>query len=157
MYHAPSPYQLPSHPSPYRLHHTMPKPMRDKIHHFWITSNDHFTKQIHLFSNQNIFGCYTSMIICIQNHVSFLWVANFRSLTSGFASLPTLSRAFTVGHKCTTKNTGAFTQGGIYPCLLIPDTFSFSFIHPCDIVGCCPCETLKPGGPLTTRQLEEYV
>ena len=37
----------------------MLKPMCDKIHNFWITSNDHFTKQIHLFSNQKIFGCYT--------------------------------------------------------------------------------------------------
>ena len=103
-------------------YHTMPKSMRDKIHHFWITSNDHFTKQIHLFSNQKLFGCYTSMIIYIQNHV-FLWVANFQSLTAGFASLPTLSRVFTVGHICITKNNGAFTRGGVYPYLLIPDTY----------------------------------
>ena len=38
---------------------------------FWITSNDHFTKQIHLFSNQNLFGCYTPMIIYIQNSCVF--------------------------------------------------------------------------------------
>ena len=41
------------------------------------TSNDHLTKQFHLFSNQKLFGCYTSMIICIQNSCVFLWVANF--------------------------------------------------------------------------------
>ena len=52
-------------------YHTMTKPIRDKIHHFWITSNDHFTKQIHFSSNQKIFGCHTSMILCIQNHVCF--------------------------------------------------------------------------------------
>ena len=58
----------------------------------------------------------------------FLWVENFRGLTTGFTSLPTLSRAFTVGHICITKTNGAFTQGGVYPYLLIPDTyFHFSF------------------------------
>ena len=58
----------------------------------------------------------------------FLWVANFWGLTAGFASLPTLSRAFTVEHICITKTNGAFTRGGVYPYLLIPDTyFHFSF------------------------------
>ena len=97
MYHASSHYRLPSHPSFYLLNHTMPKPMCDKIHQFWITSNDHFTKQIYLFSNQNIFGCYTSMIICIQSSCVFLWVANFGGPTSGFIRLPTLLRHFTAG------------------------------------------------------------
>ena len=53
----------------------------------------------------------------------FLWVANFRGLTAGFASLPTHSWAFTVGHICIIKNNGAFTRGGIYPYLLLPDTY----------------------------------
>ena len=53
----------------------------------------------------------------------FLWVANFQGLTAGFACLPTLSRAFTIGHICITRNTEAFTRGGIYPCLLLPDTY----------------------------------
>ena len=35
----------------------------------------------------------------------------------------TLSRAFTVGHICIIKNTGAFTRGGSYSCLLLPDTY----------------------------------
>ena len=39
---------------------------------------------------------------------------------------------------CITKSTGAFTRGGIYPYLLLPDTFSFSCIQPCDLVECCP-------------------
>ena len=59
-------------------YHTMPKPVPDKIHHFWISSNDYFTKQVHLFLNQKLFGCYISMIIYIQNHMSFFSVANFR-------------------------------------------------------------------------------
>ena len=53
----------------------------------------------------------------------FLWLANFRGLTTGFASLPILSRAFTVGRICITKNNRAFTRGGIYPYLLLPDTY----------------------------------
>ena len=58
----------------------------------------------------------------------FLWVANFKGFTAGFASLPTLSWTFTVGHICITKTNGAFTRGGVYPYLLIPDTcFHFSF------------------------------
>ena len=59
----------------------------------------------------------------------FLWVANFRVLTASFASLPTLSQAFTVGHICITKSNGAFTRGGVYPYLLIPDTY-FNFPFP---------------------------
>ena len=53
----------------------------------------------------------------------FLWVANFWGLTVGFASLSTLTRAFIVGHICITKTNGAFTQGGVYPYLLIPGTY----------------------------------
>ena len=56
----------------------------------------------------------------------FLWVANFRGLITGFASLPTLLRAFTVGYICITKNNEAFTRRGVYPYLLIPDTY-FNF------------------------------
>ena len=52
----------------------------------------------------------------------FLWIANFWGLTKGFASLHTLSRAFTFGHICITKNNGAFTREGIYPYLLLLDT-----------------------------------
>ena len=68
----------------------------------------------------------------------FLWVAHFWGLIAGFPHLPTLSRAFTVGHICITKNTEAFTRGGIYPYLLLPDTFSFSCIQLCDFVRHCP-------------------
>ena len=58
----------------------------------------------------------------------FLWVANFRGLTAGFARLPTLSRTFISGYTCLTKNTGFFTRGGIYPYLLYPThVFFISF------------------------------
>ena len=71
--------------------------------------------------NQNFWMSYLNdhffyKIMCL------LWVSNFRSLTVGFARLPTYSRAFTVGNVSTTY-TGSFTQGGIYPCLLSPDTY----------------------------------
>ena len=53
----------------------------------------------------------------------FLWVANFQGLTAGFASFSTLSQAFIVGYICITKNIRDFTRGGIYPHLLLPDTY----------------------------------
>ena len=66
----------------------------------------------------------------------FLWVANFRGLTTGFALL---SLAFTVGHICITKNTEAFTRGGYLSLLAIPrHIFSFPCIQSCEFVGRCP-------------------
>ena len=53
----------------------------------------------------------------------FLWVANFQGLIIGFVSLTALSRAFTVGHICITKNNEAFTRGGVYPYFLIPNIY----------------------------------
>ena len=75
----------------------------------------------------------------LNDHLSskpcvFLWVENFRGLTAGFTSLPTLSRAFTVRHICITKNNGAFTR----------HIFSFSCIQPCDSVGRCPIVPSPP-------------
>ena len=64
----------------------------------------------------------------------FLWVVNFWGLTAGFLLLPTFSWAFTVGHICITKNTEALTQGGIYPYLLLLDTyfiFMYTTVRPC--------------------------
>ena len=55
----------------------------------------------------------------------FLWVANFRGLTTGFTRLPTLSRTFIAGYMCLTKNTGFFTRWGIYPFLLYPTRVFF--------------------------------
>ena len=72
-------------------YHTILRPMRDKIHHFWITSNDHFTKQIYLLTNQKLCECYTSMIIYIQNSCVFLWVANFWCHTASFSHLDTFT------------------------------------------------------------------
>ena len=119
-------------------YHTMPKPMCDKIHHLWITSNDHFTKQIHLFSNQKLFRCYTSMIICIQNSSVFFVGRKFRGPTAGSARLPTLLQAFTFRIISNPTNE-SFTRGGIYPCMLLLDTsFLYHVIQPCDSVGLRP-------------------
>ena len=69
----------------------------------------------------------------IKSHV-FVWVANFRVLTVGFARLPTLSRTFIVGYICLTKNKiwvffpggggggGGGKGRGICPILLHPNT-----------------------------------
>ena len=80
----------------------------------------------------------------------FLWVANFRGLTTSFASLPTLSRVFTVGHICITIHNGAFTRGGIYPCLLLPNTyFHFHLSNRATLLDVVPlyrCDTLNPEG-----------
>ena len=69
----------------------------------------------------------------------FLWITNFRGLTASFTSLPTLSRASTVGHICITKANRAFIRRGVYPYLIIPNTFSF-FIS---ILTLRPCWTLS--------------
>ena len=124
-------------------YHTMPKPMRDKIHHLWITSNNHFTKQIHLFSNQNLFGCYPSMIIYIQNSCVFcgseVLVLHHRlRMPKHFHGLSPLEL-------CLTTNTGSFTRGGIYPCLLLPNTYFFYyFFQLCHSVGRHPTVPSPP-------------
>ena len=128
MSHVPSPHRLYQTRVPTDSYHTMPKPTRDKVHYSWITSDDHFTKQISF-----VFQTKSFWMLHLNDHLYskscvFLWVVNFRGLTVGFASLPTLSRDFTLGHICITKNNGVFTRGGIYPYLLLPDTyFNFSF------------------------------
>ena len=128
MSHVPSPHRLHEIRVPINSYHIMPKPMRDKIHHSWITSDDHFTKQISFIFQTKSFLDVTPNDHLYSKSCVFLWVENFRGLTAGFTSLPKLSRAFTVGHICITKTNGAFTRGGVYPYLLIPDTyFHFSF------------------------------
>ena len=128
MYHAPESLPTPSYPSPYRLlpHYAMSK--CDKTHHLWITSNDHFTTKIICFQTKSFWMLYLNDHLYSKSCV-LLGVVNFRGLTTGFASLHTLSRAFTVGHICITKTNGAFTQGSIYPYLLLPDTY-FHFPFP---------------------------
>ena len=125
-------------------YHTMSKPMRDKIHNFWITSNDHFTKQIHLFSNQKIFGCYTSMIICIQNSCVFFmdnkFLVSHRRLRT-----PRHFHELSPLELCLTTTTRSSIKGGIYPCLLLPNTsFLYHFIQPCDSNGLLPLNRAHP-------------
>ena len=120
--------------SPHRLHQTrvliesyrtMPKSMRDKIHHSWITSNDHFTKQISYVFKLKAFWMFTSMIICFQNSMCLLWVMNF---PGSHHKLRKPSHTFTGFHQwihmCNKKDNGAFTRHII----------SFSIFKPCDLI-----------------------
>ena len=90
--------------------------------------NDHFSKtKDFCFINQNPLDKLQYSLVFTKSRV-FLWVANFRGLTVGFALLPTLSRTFIAGYICLTKNTEFFTRWGIYPFLLYPThVFSISF------------------------------
>ena len=46
---------------------------------------------------------------------------------------------------CLTTINGSFTQGGVYPCLLLPDTsFLYHIIQPCDSVRLCPLDRAHP-------------
>ena len=67
----------------------------------------------------------------------FLWVANFRGLTAGFARLPTLPQAFTVGHIYNQKYRGFHPRGYLSLLAIIQHIFSFSCIQPCDPIGRC--------------------
>ena len=78
-----------------------------------------FLKQKLLFYNQNPLDKLQYSLVFTKSRM-FLWVANFRGLTAGFARLPTLSQTLIAGYICLTKNTGFFTRGGIYPFLLYP-------------------------------------
>ena len=68
-------------------------------------------KQNQVFRNQYLLDVSLPRIILLTKHVSFR-VANFQGHTSGFACLPTLSRAFIPGIMYN-QYTGSFTRGGI--------------------------------------------
>ena len=61
-------------------------------------------KKNQVFRNKNLLNVSLPRIILLTKHVYF-WVVNFLSLTVGFTRLPTLSRAFTVGHTHTHTHT----------------------------------------------------
>ena len=90
--------------------------------------NDHFSKtKAFCFISQNPLDKLRYSLVFTKSRV-FLWVANFRGLTAGFACFPTLSRTFIAGYICLTKNTEFFTRGDIYPYLLYPaHVFFISF------------------------------
>ena len=90
--------------------------------------NDHFSKtKVFYFISQNPLDKLRYSLVFTKLCV-FLWVMNFRGLTTGFARFPTLLRTFIARYICLTKNTGFFTQGGIYPYLLCPThVFFISF------------------------------
>ena len=72
-------------------YHIMPRPMCDKIHHLWITSNDNFSKQIHLFSNKKTFWMLHLNDPLYTKLMCLLWAANFLRRTIGFACLDTFT------------------------------------------------------------------
>ena len=91
--------------------------------------NDHFSKtKAFCFINQNSLDKLRYSLVFTKSRV-FLWVANFRGLTTRFARLPTFSQTFITGNICLTKNTRFFTRWGIYPFLLYPThIFFISFL-----------------------------
>ena len=73
MSHVLSPHRLHQTRVPTNSYHTMPKPMRDKIHHSWITSNDHFTKKkIICFQNKSFLDIHLNDNLFSKIHVSFM-------------------------------------------------------------------------------------
>ena len=125
MSHVPSPHRLHQTQVPTNSYHTMPKPIRDQIHHYWITSNDHFTKKISFVFKQKSFWMSTSIIICFQKSMGLLWVANF---PGSHLRLCKPSHTFTAFHRwihmCNQKDNGAFTRHII----------SFSIFKSCDSI-----------------------
>ena len=96
--------------------------------HHLCSINDLFSKtKASCFISQNSLDKLRYSLIFTKSRV-FLWIANFRGLTTGFVRLPTLLQTFIVGYICLTKNTGFFTRGGIYPYLLyLTHIFFISF------------------------------
>ena len=77
--------------------------------------NDHFSKKkSFLFYKSNPLDKLRYSLVFTKSRV-FLWVANFRGLTAGFARFLTISRNLISGYICLTKNTRFFTRRGIYP------------------------------------------
>ena len=108
-----------SSPTPSHMHMQSVKTV------IYVPSMTIFPKQkLFCFINKNPLDKLRYSLVFTKSRV-FLWVANFRGLTIGFARLPTLSRTFIAGYICLTKNTGFFTRWGIYPYLLYPTHIFF--------------------------------
>ena len=102
-----------------------------------------------LYQNSFVFKPKDFWILHLNDHLYskpcvFLWIENFQGFTAGFTHLPTLSLTFIVGHICITKNTEAFTQGGIYPYLLLPDTYFHFHVQPCNLFRSCSTKPIPP-------------
>ena len=90
--------------------------------------NDHFSKtKAFCFINQNPLDKLRYSLVFIKSSV-FLWIANFRGLTTGFACLSTLSRTFIAIYICITKNIRFFHPRGYLSLLAIPNTRIFHFL-----------------------------
>ena len=125
MSHVPCSHRLHQTRVPTDSYHTMPKPMHDKIHNSWITSNDYFTKQISFIFKPKSFWMFTSMIICFQKSMCLLWVVNF---PGSHRRIRKPSHTFTGFHRWihmyNQKDNESFTQHII----------SFSIFKPCNSI-----------------------
>ena len=127
MSHVPNPHRLHQTRVPTDSYHTMSKLMRDKIHHSWITFDDHFTKQISFVFQTKRFLDVTQESFIFKIMCLFIG-SEFPGSHRRLRKPPTFSRAFIIGHICITKTNRVFTRGGVYPYFLIPNTyFHFSF------------------------------
>ena len=125
MSHVPSSHRLYQTRVPTDSYHTMLKPMRDKIHHSWITSNDHFTKQISFVFKPKFFWMFTSMIICFQKSMCLLEVENFSGSHHRLRKpVHTFMGFHRWIHMYNQKDNGAFTRHIV----------SFSIFKPCDSI-----------------------
>ena len=79
--------------------------------------------------NQNFWMSYSNDHFFYKT-MCLLWEANFQGLTISIAHLHILSRAFTIGNVSTTYPR-YFTLGGIYSCLLSPDTYFHFYVCNC--------------------------
>ena len=130
-------------PSPHKLSHTTPKTMCDKLP-LWMISNDHFQNKLHLFINQNLFRWYITMIIFFSKSMHLYVGSGFSMLRRGLYK-PRHFYGLSPRVLCLTIIGELFSQGRIYPFLLIPDTyFHYHFIQPCYSVGRCPIYRAHP-------------
>ena len=135
MYHAPIPYRLPSHPSPYRLlshnvkTHACSNPsFLDYIQlSFYKTNSFVFKPKVFwmLHFNDNLY----KKLMCLFMGQRIL-VSHHRLRT------PRHFRELSPLELCLTTANGSFTRRGVYLYLLLPDTsFLYHIIQPCDSIG----------------------
>ena len=90
--------------------------------------NDNFSKtKVFCFINQNSLDKLRYLLVFTKPRV-FLWVVNFRGLTTDFARLPTLFLTLIAGYICLTNNNGFFHPSGYLSLLTIPSTCIFYFL-----------------------------
>ena len=114
---------------------------------FWMTSNDHFSKQFSFVYKPKYFWMihlndnFIFKTMCLFVGSEFLVSHRRLCKPKHFYALSSLETMFDHNWQVFHQRGGGGGGGGgeIYPCLLIPDTyFLYHFIQPCDSVACCP-------------------